>query len=199
MIPTIMILATMLGHHADQATQDVAEGIDQVCDNVDCQLDAIATCWIETRCTHQEVCGPNGCGPFQQVRRYTDIPELEGLTYAQKTILLETDMLVAAKQWKSKRDKYKRSHGRSWPIRYNGTKQAKAYYRRWQKARLWAYNVQKQQRRRNLEVHQLNDDFFGYWLTPDAKIAIRHSYEDANGVQAQPDARITMHARTMPN
>lgn len=143
MIPTIVILSSMLNHHADTYTDEVADGIDRVCESVECQLDAVATCWIETRCLGENICGKNGCGPFQQVRRYTDIPELEGLSYREKTLILQEDTFVAAKQWKSKRDSYRARHGKTWPVRYNGTENAEAYYRRWQRARSWAQGIEK--------------------------------------------------------
>ena len=138
---TIVILLTMLTHHADDFTRDIAAGIDAVCaGDEECQLDAIATCWVESRCRGIDKCD-GACGPFQQIRKYTTHPELEGLTYEEKGVILGRDTIVATEQWKMKRDKLRARFGKSWPKHYNGGKRKEAYLERWRKARAWAASI----------------------------------------------------------
>lgn len=139
----LVIILSMLAHHADDFSHDIALGIDHACDTDECVLDAVATCWVESRCRGIDKCGKNGCGPFQQVRRYTTHPELEGLDYAQKTRVLGRDTIVAAEQWRMKRDKLEKRFGDRWPVHYNGSKNKEAYFVRWKKARAWAASILK--------------------------------------------------------
>lgn len=141
---TILILAAMLAHHADDFTAEIAEAIDHVCaGDPACQLDAVATCWVETRCRGRDKCGRNGCGPFQQVRRYTTHPRLEGLSYAEKTKILGADAVVAAEQWRLKRDKLKKRFGGVWPKHYNGSENKDQYLEKWKRARAWAASLRR--------------------------------------------------------
>lgn len=111
---------------------DLADAIDRVCGpSSACRADAVATCYVETRCqTHH--CGRNGCGPFQQLARYADdVPELEGLSYEERRALLVSDPVIAAAQWKAVKDRYEARHGNRWPHRYNGSPNADRYLEQW--------------------------------------------------------------------
>lgn len=137
---TIAIILAMLAHHADDFTHDIAAGIDAVCESDACRLDAIATCWVETRCRGIDKCD-GACGPFQQIRKYSSHPELEGLSYAEKGRILGRDTVVAAQQWKLKRDKLRARFGEDWPKHYNGGARKGIYLERWKKARRWAAHI----------------------------------------------------------
>lgn len=93
-----------------------------------CMLDALATCWVESRCqmAPHGLDSPRECGPFQQVRRYADY---EGRPADDDAACheLRTSPETAVRQWRVKRDRYSARHGRNWPRRYNGSHRAEAY------------------------------------------------------------------------
>src|SRR5699024_8798796 len=143
---TITIILAMLAHHADDFTHDIAAGIDAVCESDTCRLDAIATCWVETRCRGIDKCN-GACGPFQQIRKYSSHPELEGLSYEEKGRILGRDTVVATEQWKLKRDKLKARFRKRWPKHQYGGKRKVVYIERWNKARRWAEWIKKAESR----------------------------------------------------
>lgn len=110
---------------------ELAAAIDQVCTDLACRKDAVATCYVETRCqTHH--CARNGCGPYQQLGRYADdIPELEPLDIAERRRLLVEDPVIATKQWHAVMTRYRQRFGERWPWRYNGSDNAERYLENW--------------------------------------------------------------------
>src|SRR5699024_8924263 len=139
MLKTIIILTAMLGHHVQDSTHDIAEAIDAVCeDDRTCQLDAIASCYRESRC-RMHLCESNGCGPFQQLARYAH--ETAG-THAERRETLANDALAATKQWHATRERYRARHGERWVYRYCGRRpMCEGYVKRWEKTRAWAESV----------------------------------------------------------
>lgn len=99
---------------------ELSRAIATVCESLDCVVSALATGFQETRWRPQLV-GPAGeCGWAQQTPRYgDDIPELEHLTSRERCELLQTDMLVAVRQWHAKRSQKIERHGDRWPCYYN--------------------------------------------------------------------------------
>ena len=133
---TILILTAMLAHHVHPTTHDVAEAIDVVCEgDVECQMDAVASCYRESRC-RMHLCESNGCGPFQQLARYAH--ETEG-TYQERREILANDALAATRQWHATRERYRARHGKNWVYRYCGRREfCVGYVKRWEKTRAWA-------------------------------------------------------------
>lgn len=138
---TIIIIAAMLGHHTHATSHDIADAIDTVCDgDRECQLDAVATCYRESRC-RMGLCESNGCGPFQQLARYAH--ETPG-DHAERRRLLANDALAATKQWHATRERYRARHGDEWIYRYCGRRpMCTGYVQRWKKTRAWAASVEE--------------------------------------------------------
>ena len=112
-------------------SQPLADAIDRHCDDVACRADAVATCYVETRCQLGH-CGSNGCGPFQQLGRYADdIPELVELTIPERRELLNTCPDTAMRQYLAVMTRYRSRYGDRWPRRYNGSARADAYLEHW--------------------------------------------------------------------
>lgn len=110
---------------------ELAAAIDTVCPDLSCRKDAVATCYVETRCQTQH-CERNGCGPYQQLARYADdIPELEAATIDERRRLLVSDPVIATRQWLAVMQRYKRRWGDRWPWRYNGSSNAERYNDFW--------------------------------------------------------------------
>lgn len=137
----LTLIIALLGHHTHDTAPELAGAIDAVCDGSDrCVLDAVATCYVETRC-QMHLCERNGCGPFQQLARYADHRELTPHDNAGRRRILEADPRVAAEQWKIKRDKYRARWGARWPWRYNGSARAEQYQQHWMRVRARAERV----------------------------------------------------------
>lgn len=117
-------------------SQPLADAIDRVCPDLACRMDAVTTCYLESRC-QMNICRKGGtdCGPFQQIARYADHPELEGLSTREIMERLNTDPVLATEQWLRKRDRYARTHGDAWPRRYNGSARAEQYLINWRRVR----------------------------------------------------------------
>lgn len=131
----LAMIVFLLGHHTHETAPKLADAIDTVCDgDVECVLDAVATCYVETRC-QMHLCERNGCGPFQQLARYADHPALVDLSNNLRRVRLAESPRIAAEQWKIKRDKYKARHGDAWPRRYNGSDRAEQYLEHWNRIR----------------------------------------------------------------
>ena len=131
----LVLILSLLGAHTHETAPELADAIDTVCEgDRECVLDAVATCYVETRC-QMHLCGSNGCGPFQQLARYVDHPSLVGYTNNTRRVLLAESPRFAAEQWKIKRDKYKARHGDAWPRRYNGSDRAEEYLQHWRRVR----------------------------------------------------------------
>lgn len=137
----LVLIIALLGHHAHETAPELADAIDAVCDeDRECVLDAVATCFVETRC-QMHLCARNGCGPFQQLARYADHDALISVTHSARRVMLASDPQIAAEQWKIKRDKYKARHGIMWPRRYNGSERAEQYLQHWLRVRARAERV----------------------------------------------------------
>lgn len=142
---SLTLILALLGPHTHPTAPEVAEAIDTVCaGDRDCTLDAVATCWMETRC-RMHVCREGGtdCGPFQQLARYADHPELVTLSTADRMHVLNTNALIAAEQWLRKRARYTATHGARWPERYNGGPHKARYLERWRRVRTRAEEGKK--------------------------------------------------------
>lgn len=146
MIKTIIILTALLGaHHVHDTTPELADAIDLLCDaDIECKMDAITTFYRESRC-RMNICGRNGCGPFQQLPRYADT--LDGLSDAKKRSVLSSDALVATRQFLDTRSRYKSRHGENWPNRYAGGRDGYQY--RWYKTRKHVQRIIKNHTRGN--------------------------------------------------
>lgn len=137
----LALILFLLGHHTHETAPELADAIDAVCEgDRECLLDAVATCYVETRC-QMSLCERNGCGPFQQLARYADHGALTPLDNAGRREVLANDPQVAAEQWKIKRDKYRARHGDTWPRRYNGSARAEQYLEHWNRVRARAEGV----------------------------------------------------------
>lgn len=117
MVETILILAVMFGGNIPESTHEVATAIDDWCDDISCQIDAIAVCWNESRCKITGCNKSGACGPWQQKAKYADA--LDG-TIKDRRKDLSTDVNLAMFQFLSKRDKYKQRYGTNWIRRYAG-------------------------------------------------------------------------------
>lgn len=140
----LTLIIALLGHHTHSTAPELGEAIDTVCaGDRDCILDAVATCYMETRC-RVGICreGGSDCGPFQQIARYADHPALVGMSNGGRMAVLRDDVQVATEQWKIKRDKYKARHGDRWPYRYNGSPRAEQYLEHWERVRARAEGLQ---------------------------------------------------------
>lgn len=140
----LALIIALLGHHTHETAPELAGAIDAVCDgDRECLLDAVATCYVETRC-QMHLCSnrSSACGPFQQLARYADHDALIDLTNNARRVILAEDPQIAAEQWKIKRDKYKARHGNMWPRRYNGGARAEQYLQHWNRIRARAERVQ---------------------------------------------------------
>lgn len=126
------LIIALLGAHTHATAPELAEAIDLVCDgDRECVMDAVATCYVETRCQLGH-CGRNGCGPFQQLARYADdTPELVPLTHAERREALNGCAVTATRQWLAVRDRYAARWGGRWPWRYNGSANAERYNADW--------------------------------------------------------------------
>lgn len=137
----LALIIALLGAHTHETAPELATAIDEVCaEDRACLLDAVATCYVETRC-QMHLCARNGCGPFQQLARYVDHPELVGMTHSGRRAVLASDPQIAAEQWLIKRDKYRARHGAAWPRRYNGSDRAEQYLEHWNRVRARAEAV----------------------------------------------------------
>lgn len=137
----LALIIALLGHHTHDTAPELADAIDAVCDgDRDCTLDAVATCYVETRC-QMHLCERNGCGPFQQLARYVDHPAIVGMSNSGRRAVLASDPQIAAEQWLIKRDKYRARHGDTWPRRYNGSDRAEQYLQHWNRIRARAEGV----------------------------------------------------------
>lgn len=136
------LIIALLGPHVHESAPELATAIDAVCADRSpaCVLDAVATCYVETRC-QMHLCGRNGCGPFQQLARYADHESLVGMTNSGRRAVLASDPQIAAEQWLIKRDKYRARHGETWPRRYNGSDRAEQYLQHWRRVRARAENA----------------------------------------------------------
>lgn len=125
----LMLSLALAVHH------ELASAIDEVCPDLSCRKDAVATCYVETRCqTHH--CARNGCGPYQQLGRYADdIPELVELDVSERRRLLVEDPVVATRQWLAVMTRYRARWGDRWPWRYNGSDNAERYHDHWWQVR----------------------------------------------------------------
>lgn len=129
------LILALLGHHTHHTAERLGAAIDAVCDgDRDCVLDAVATCYVETRC-QMGLCGSNGCGPFQQLARYADHDALAAMTITDRRAALENNATIAAEQWLIKRNKYRQRWGDRWPWRYNGSDNAERYFNHWTRVR----------------------------------------------------------------
>lgn len=138
----LALIIALLGHHTHDTAPELADAIDAVCDgDRECVLDAVATCYVETRC-QMHLCERNGCGPFQQLARYADHDALIGMTNSERRAILAEDPRIAAEQWKIKRDKYRARHGEMWPRRYNGSENRERYLQHWNRVRARAEGVE---------------------------------------------------------
>lgn len=116
-------------------SQPLADSIDRYCDDLECRADAVATCYVETRCQLGH-CGRNGCGPFQQLARYADdIPELVPLTNPERRELLNSCTDIATRQYLAVMQRYRARHGAAWPRRYNGSERKEQYLEHWLRIR----------------------------------------------------------------
>lgn len=115
---------------------ELAAAIDHVCPDAGCRADAVATCYVETRCQLGH-CGASGCGPYQQLARYADdVPELVDLSHAERRHLLDTCPVTATRQWLAVMTRYRARHGDRWPRRYNGHPEHRdAYQAQWWRVR----------------------------------------------------------------
>lgn len=119
MIKSIIIITTLLGGQVHETTPEIARAIDATCaGDTTCQLDAIAVCYIESRCRMVGCNSSDACGPWQQKPRYAY--EVEG----DRRLALTTDAKAAARQFVAKRARYMRLHGDKWIRRYAGGTEA---------------------------------------------------------------------------
>lgn len=138
---TIVLLTALLAHHVHDTTHDIADAIDVVCaGDAACQLDAVATCYRESRC-RMHLCERSGCGPFQQLAQYAH--ETPG-DYNERREILANDALAATRQWHATRERYRTRHGNDWIGRYCGRREfCVGYVKRWEKTRAWAKNEKR--------------------------------------------------------
>lgn len=136
-----LLILALLGPHTHATAGELGAAIDAVCAcDHECTLDAVATCYMETRC-QLGLCGRNGCGPFQQLPRYVSHEALVGMGDSGRRAALRDDAQLAAEQWKLKRDRYKARFGARWPARYNGSARAEQYLDNWTRVRARAEGV----------------------------------------------------------
>lgn len=136
MTALVLIAMLMPSHHMHESTPDVARAIDEVCgDDHACTLDAVATCYVETRCRAIAGRTSSASGPWQQLPRYADHPSLDGMSAQAIGEALNTDPVLAAEQWKLKRDRHRARYGARWPLRYHGGETKHVYFKRWKAAR----------------------------------------------------------------
>lgn len=142
MIATLLIISAMLGVPLSHTptVPTVAKAIDVVCattaNPTRCQLDAVATCYKESRCQLGLTSSTGAGGPFQQQPEYAYT--IEGSLNHRRDVL-NTDAMAATKQWLAKRARYSHEvyhYGRKWYLRYAGG--LENHYEKWLEVRSWA-------------------------------------------------------------
>lgn len=125
--------------YGEQNVMNLAEAIEYFCEDYNCVFDALATCWIESRCQmnpHATLTSGGACGPFQQIRRYADHPDLVDLGNRDRCVELRTNPFVAVEQFLIKKERYEATRGQNWPMRYYGGENQEEYLNRFRRARM---------------------------------------------------------------